>query len=47
VSAGGLSPRLPGLQNLVVITKTEQGNVTEVIDAVRFVPMTGKAATER
>jgi len=36
-----------GVQNLVVITKTEQGNVTEVIDAVRFVPMTGKAATER
>jgi protein-L-isoaspartate(D-aspartate) O-methyltransferase len=36
-----------GVQNLVVITKTAQGNVTEVIDAVRFVPMTGKAATER
>jgi protein-L-isoaspartate(D-aspartate) O-methyltransferase len=36
-----------GVQNLVMITKTEQGHVTEVIDAVRFVPMTGKAAAER
>jgi protein-L-isoaspartate(D-aspartate) O-methyltransferase len=36
-----------GVQNLVVMTKTEQGHVTEVIEAVRFVPMTGKAATER
>jgi protein-L-isoaspartate(D-aspartate) O-methyltransferase len=33
-----------GLQNLVVMTKTERGTVTEVIDAVLFVPMTGKAA---
>jgi protein-L-isoaspartate(D-aspartate) O-methyltransferase len=33
-----------GVQDLVVITKTEKGLVTEVIDAVRFVPMTGKAA---
>jgi protein-L-isoaspartate(D-aspartate) O-methyltransferase len=33
-----------GFQDLVVITKTERGLVTEVIDAVRFVPMTGKAA---
>jgi protein-L-isoaspartate(D-aspartate) O-methyltransferase len=31
-------------QDLVVITKTEKGLVTEVLDAVRFVPMTGKAA---
>ncbi|AGA29581.1 protein-L-isoaspartate(D-aspartate) O-methyltransferase [Singulisphaera acidiphila] len=36
-----------GVQNLVVITKTQQGNVTKVIDSVWFVPMTGKAATER
>ncbi|SIN94409.1 protein-L-isoaspartate(D-aspartate) O-methyltransferase [Singulisphaera sp. GP187] len=36
-----------GVQNLVVLTKTEQGNVTEVIDTVQFVPMTGKAAKER
>jgi protein-L-isoaspartate(D-aspartate) O-methyltransferase len=33
-----------GVQDLVVITRTERGTVTEVIDAVRFVPMTGKAA---
>jgi protein-L-isoaspartate(D-aspartate) O-methyltransferase len=33
-----------GAQDLVVITKSEKGLVTEVIDAVRFVPMTGKAA---
>jgi protein-L-isoaspartate(D-aspartate) O-methyltransferase len=36
-----------GDQDLVVITKTEHGLKTEVIDAVRFVPMTGKAATEK
>lgn len=36
-----------GVQQLVVITKTEKGNVTEVLDTVRFVPMTGKAAAER
>jgi protein-L-isoaspartate(D-aspartate) O-methyltransferase len=36
-----------GVQDLVVITKTEQGLVTEVLDAVRFVPMTGKAAAEK
>ncbi|WP_406700203.1 protein-L-isoaspartate(D-aspartate) O-methyltransferase [Singulisphaera sp. Ch08] len=35
-----------GVQNLVVITKTEQGNLTKVIDAVQFVPMTGKAAKD-
>ena len=34
------------VQDLVVITRTERGTVTEVIDAVRFVPMTGKAATQ-
>lgn len=33
-----------GVQDLTVITKTERGLTTEVIDAVRFVPMTGKAA---
>jgi protein-L-isoaspartate(D-aspartate) O-methyltransferase len=33
-----------GVQELVVMTKTGRGVVTEVIDAVRFVPMTGKAA---
>jgi protein-L-isoaspartate(D-aspartate) O-methyltransferase len=32
------------VQDLVLITKTEKGLVTQVIDAVRFVPMTGKAA---
>lgn len=32
------------VQDLVVITRTERGVVTEVIDAVQFVPMTGKAA---
>lgn len=32
-----------GVQDLVVITRTERGLVTEVIDSVRFVPMTGKA----
>jgi protein-L-isoaspartate(D-aspartate) O-methyltransferase len=31
-------------QDLLLITRTERGTVTEVIDAVRFVPMTGKAA---
>ena len=35
------------VQNLVVITKTERGVVTEVIEAVRFVPMTGKAAATK
>jgi len=35
------------VQDLVVITRTERGPVTEVIDAVRFVPMTGKAAAGR
>jgi protein-L-isoaspartate(D-aspartate) O-methyltransferase len=36
-----------GIQDLVVITKTDKGLVTEVIDSVRFVPMTGKAASEK
>ena len=36
-----------GFQDLVVISKTERGLVTEVIDAVRFVPMTGKAAATK
>ena len=36
-----------GVQDLVVITKTERGLVREVIEAVRFVPMTGKAQTGR
>jgi protein-L-isoaspartate(D-aspartate) O-methyltransferase len=36
-----------GVQDLVVITKTGRGMVTEVIDAVRFVPMTGKAAAPK
>jgi protein-L-isoaspartate(D-aspartate) O-methyltransferase len=36
-----------GLQDLVVITKMERGITTEVIEAVRFVPMTGKAATAK
>jgi protein-L-isoaspartate(D-aspartate) O-methyltransferase len=35
------------LQDLIVMTRTERGFVTEVIDAVRFVPMTGKAAAEK
>jgi protein-L-isoaspartate(D-aspartate) O-methyltransferase len=33
-------------QNLVVITRMERGLVTQVIEAVRFVPMTGKAAAK-
>ena len=36
-----------GVQDLVVITKTEKGLVNEVIASVLFVPMTGKAAAER
>jgi protein-L-isoaspartate(D-aspartate) O-methyltransferase len=36
-----------GVQELVVMTKTRRGVVTEVIDAVRFVPMTGKAAATK
>ncbi len=35
------------LQDLVVITKTDRGLESEVIDAVRFVPMTGKAAATK
>jgi protein-L-isoaspartate(D-aspartate) O-methyltransferase len=34
-------------QNLIVITKTPQGLVTESIAAVRFVPMTGKVQSDR
>jgi protein-L-isoaspartate(D-aspartate) O-methyltransferase len=34
-------------QDLVVITRTDRGLVSEVIDAVRFVPMTGKAAAAK
>jgi protein-L-isoaspartate(D-aspartate) O-methyltransferase len=33
-------------QNLILITKTPQGLVTESIAAVRFVPMTGKAEAD-
>jgi protein-L-isoaspartate(D-aspartate) O-methyltransferase len=36
-----------GSQDLVLITKTERGLVTEVLDAVQFVPMTGKAAAKK
>src|SRR5262245_22954336 len=32
------------LQELVLITRTPTGHTTQVIDAVKFVPMTGKAA---
>jgi protein-L-isoaspartate(D-aspartate) O-methyltransferase len=32
-----------GTQDLVVVTKTDHGTVREVVTAVRFVPMTGKA----
>jgi protein-L-isoaspartate(D-aspartate) O-methyltransferase len=35
------------VQDLIVVTKTARGLVTEVIDAVRFVPMTGKAAAKK
>ena len=35
-----------GVQDLVVITKTERGLEREVIEAVRFVPMTGKAQVQ-
>jgi protein-L-isoaspartate(D-aspartate) O-methyltransferase len=34
-------------QTLILITKTPQGLVTESITAVRFVPMTGKAESDR
>lgn len=34
-------------QDLVVMTRTEHGVTTRVIDAVRFVPMTGKAAAAK
>lgn len=34
-------------QDLVVMTRTPQGFTTRVIDAVRFVPMTGKAAAQK
>ena len=36
-----------GVQDLLVYTKTERGLITEVIDPVLFVPMTGKAAARR
>lgn len=36
-----------GVQNLTVITKTERGLATEVIDSVLFVPMTGKSAARK
>jgi protein-L-isoaspartate(D-aspartate) O-methyltransferase len=36
-----------GVQHLVRITRTEAGLKREVLDAVRFVPMTGKAQDER
>jgi protein-L-isoaspartate(D-aspartate) O-methyltransferase len=35
------------LQKLLVISKTRQGLETKVIDFVKFVPMTGKAASKR
>ena len=35
-----------GVQDLVVVTKTERGLEREVIEAVRFVPMTGKAQAQ-
>jgi protein-L-isoaspartate(D-aspartate) O-methyltransferase len=34
-------------QDLVVMTRTASGFTTEVLDAVQFVPMTGKAAAEK
>jgi protein-L-isoaspartate(D-aspartate) O-methyltransferase len=34
-------------QDLVVMTKTERGLTTKVIEPVRFVPMTGKAQADR
>jgi protein-L-isoaspartate(D-aspartate) O-methyltransferase len=34
-------------QQLVVITKTPTGNKSDVLAAVRFVPMTGKASAEK
>ncbi len=36
-----------GVQDLVVVTKTEDGFVREVVTGVRFVPMTGKAREAR
>jgi protein-L-isoaspartate(D-aspartate) O-methyltransferase len=41
-----IAPVGRGDQDLVVMTKTARGVVSEVIDAVRFVPMTGKAAAQ-
>lgn len=34
-----------GVQNLVVIRKTERGLVNQIIETVRFVPMVGKSAS--
>jgi protein-L-isoaspartate(D-aspartate) O-methyltransferase len=39
-----VAPVGKGVQNLVVMTKTAKGTVTNMIRAVKFVPMTGKAA---
>ncbi len=36
-----------GVQDLVVVTKTERGIVRETVTAVRFVPMTGKVREPR
>ena len=41
-----IAPVGRGVQDLVVITKTERGLEREVIEAVRFVPMTGKAQAQ-
>lgn len=42
-----IAPVGRGVQDLVMITRTQRGPVTEVITAVRFVPMMGKAQAER
>jgi protein-L-isoaspartate(D-aspartate) O-methyltransferase len=42
-----VAPVGKGVQDLVVITRTAHGTETEVIEAVRFVPMTGKAQADR
>jgi len=42
-----VAPIGAGIQDLVVIMKTERGSVKEVVAPVRFVPMTGKAEKQR
>jgi protein-L-isoaspartate(D-aspartate) O-methyltransferase len=49
IRVGGrlIAPVGRGVQDLIVITRTPQGLVTESLAAVQFVPMTGKAEVDR